>query len=747
MRYWEKLIRLTENNWLINLSIWLILLMPLLLYADVNNPFSFGRYVFLMFIALLLVVGVTISKKIYSHTIWWRHPVFWLTLTWLIIGIISASVGVNPHRSWWGTVSRSTGMFYYIGLWVTGWLFLTISNNKEYWPKIFSIMSWVGGISALYAILQQFNLPFIVVIISGGSRASALMGNPIFFGQLLLFTIFLTLYFVIASSGSTKWAYLGSLALQAIAIFMTASRGPLLALALAGLIWLIIAIVIYRKSIKFNWRWLAGGGGLAALALGLMWVFPAIGLARIFEIYNSSLQARLYTWQTAWAAIQDRALLGYGNDNAWYAMTKFYQPGLAGLDFSETIVDRAHNFVLDQMIANGWVGLILEIILLGYLLWILSKHIRIYIKQANLESAMLFNCLLAVVVAFFVANLTAFETVTTAIYGMVILVAIVSFTAHRSSAKIEFKSVWIWRILLSALAIGLIFFNFKYLTPAFRIGQHVDIANDAYRQDNYMVANKAYAKAQEIINPYRWSFLINYPGFARRYSILSLTDKSAVAMAVAEDGLRVATNIKKQEPDRVAIFMEFPILYTIMAYYNPAYTAKAQEAFENLAQEFPNHEYIYLNWARALMGVNKYKEAKQTLIQLADRFTITPTSFEFWRALVDIHLKSKDNQHIIVDLKQATTRKISFFDGDQDILRYVAGYLVLQKEWSLALYYQQKLVQLDIDDVQEQANLAAIYKELGDLDKAAEVARTIVKIDPTKLETTQQFLQSIGRTL
>jgi len=749
MRYWANIFKLTNTNWLIDLSIWLILLMPLILYVDVNNPFSFGRYVIFMVVAIPLVLGLFFVKTIKFRYLWWKHPIFWITLIWLIIGIISSVMGVNPFRSWWGTASRSTGMFFYIGLWLVSWFLLLAVNHKEQWLKMLSIMSWVGGISAFYAILQELNIPFVIVTVSGGSsRASALMGNPIFMGQLLLFTIFLTLYFVLGSAGKIRWYYLASLILQVVAVFISASRGPLLALLISGLIWLVGIWYIYRGKIKLNWRWLVGGGGIAALVVGLIFALvPIANIARIFEVYNSSLQARLFTWQTAWHAIQDRALLGYGNENAWFALTKFYQPGLAGLAFGETIVDRAHNFVLDQMIANGWVGLIIELILLAYVLILLTNNFKIHIIKNNPEKSILAWSLLAVVIAYFVANLTAFETITTAIYGGVILVAVIALTSSEWSGAIKPSYAWIWRTVSGVLAIGLIFFNFKYLVPAFKIGQYVDVANDAYRANDYLSANKAYAKAQETINPYRWSFLINYPSFARKYSILLLTDKPAAAMAIAEDGLRVATNIRKQEPDRVAIFMEFPILYTTMAYYTPIYTAKAQESFDELTKEFPHHEYIYLNWARALMGVSKYQEAGKALDQLAERFTITPTSFEFWRALNDIQLKSRDNTHIIADLNTAIHRKAPFVDGDQDILRIITGYLVQHNQWELAKYYQEHIVRLSPDNVEEIINLSAICAELKDYDKAAELARKVVKLDPSKTDTTKQFLQSIGRDL
>jgi len=748
MQRWLKYFKLTETNWLVDLSVWSILLMPLILYADINQPFSFGRYVIFMFALVSLLLGLISVGKIQLKYAWWRHPIFWITLIWLAIAIVSACLGVNSFRSWWGTVSRSTGMFFYIGLWLASWLMLLAINSKEQWIKIFSIMSWVGGISALYALLQQLNIPFVVVIISGGSRASALMGNPIFLGQLLLFTIFLTLYFLLVSTGKAKWYYLISLILQIIVIFLTASRGPLLALAVAGIIWAVGLWLVYRPRLREQKNRIIGVvAGMGVVGALLIWLMPRENLTRIVDIYSSSIQSRIITWQTAWSAIQEKPFLGYGNENAWYALTHHYQPGLAGINFGETIVDRAHNFILDQLITNGWLGLFVLLILISCLIWVLTKSFRKYLLQGEKEKAILLWSLLAIVVSYFVANLTAFETVTTAIYGAVVLVGIICLTSFKLPSMVKISYQLMWRFIIGLVLISLLLFDFKFLLPAWRIGKYVDVANDAYRKNDYLQAARAYVRAQEFINPYKLSFLINYPGFARKYSILLLESNLGASTAIAEDGLRIATNIKKQEPDRVAIFMEIPILFTVLSYANPIYEVNAQESFEKLVKEFPHHEYVYLNWSRALMGVGKYKEARQILNQLADNFEITPTSFEFWRALVDIRLNSSNHKYIIADLQTAIIRETNFIEGDQDVLKYIVAYLVSRKQWQLAEYYQEKIVLLSPKDIDEHINLSAIYKELGEYEKAAEQARIVVQLDSSKTELTQQFLESIGQTL
>ncbi|MFA5967455.1 MAG: O-antigen ligase family protein [Patescibacteria group bacterium] len=739
--------QLTNQSWLTDLAVWVILLMPLIVYTGIYQPFSFGRYAFFMLILVGLALGVLVVRVWQLNYAWWRQPIFWLTLVWLAVAIIAAFSGVNLIRSWWGTVSRGMGMVFFVGLWLMGWWLLLAVNQKERWLKIFAVMSWVGAISGFYAILQTLKIPGLYIIASG-ARAAALMGNPIFLGQLLLFTIFLTLYFVISATPRQRWGYIVSLLLQIIGIVLTASRGPLLTLAIAGLIWGVGIWWLYRSKLRLSWRGLWGGlAALVAVAVAVIYLLPASSLARIFDIYNTSMQARLVTWRTAWLAIQDRPLLGFGNENAWYAFTHFYQPGLADLSFGETIVDRAHNFFLDQLLANGWIGLLAAGLVFGFIIWGLWRYFRKQADQGNFTSALLGWSLLITTMAYLLANMTGFDTVATTIYGAILLTGIIALLAPELVPVGQIQSIWWWRTIIGILLISLIFIDGKYLVPAMRIGRYVKTANSAYEKSDYKAAAKAFAKAQETINPYRWSFLTNYPSFARKYAILSLEDNPAWADSIATDGLRVVNNIKRQEPDRVAVFMEYPILYTALSFLDPRYAPKAEESFNELVKEFPNHEYIYLNWARSLMGMSKYPEARKVLNQLEERFKLVPRSFTFWRALTDIRLTSSNRQHIVNDLQTTLDRKMPFADGDQDILRLATSYLVSVKQWQLAVQYQEKIVKLSPQDVAERLNLAVIYKELKDYSKAREQALIIIKLDPSKLEATKQFLQSMGQTL
>lgn len=740
--------RITDSNILADIAIWLILLLPLLLYVGIYEPFGFGRYVMFMFFLAVLLLGslFTFGGGAASRSLgvgWWKHPVVWLIAIWWIVAVLAATTGVNPARSWWGTVIRAEGLFFFTGLLILGFNLLVLVRRKASWLKIFSVMTWVGAVSGLYALLQPLKLPFMMTFSEQSNRASGMMGNPIFLGQLLLLTIFLTLYFIYISKGKLRWAYLTSLLLQMLGLFMTVSRGPLAGLVVGVVVWLIGWFILQAKGkMRMRWSWLIGGLLSLAVVVGsLLYLWPQ-QWQRLF-VLGDTVRARLGIWETAWRAIMARPWLGYGNENARYGLTHFYQSGLADISMAETTTDRAHNLIFDQLLMNGWIGLIIMVVLVGCLLWLLLRRFRLAQRESNFTWAILIWSLISIMTAYLTALMFAFDVVTTSVYITVIIASVIFFVSPILEKSIKLPLVFI--ITTGLALIGLIFLDIKYLLPGWQIGRYVKSAQSAEKRNNYRSANQFYIKAQEPINPYRWPYLTTYPSFARQYALLLVDAKNpAAAGEIINDGLRVLDGIKRNEPDRIGLFIEYPILYAVGSYINPRYEANIRSSFDKLIKEFPNHEYIYVREIEALIGIGKYSEAKQMLDQ-ATKLKSVPQELWFWRAVVRIKLNDRNRIAIVDDLRQAMMTKST--NLDPDVLRLVVNYLVQARQWQIAVYYQEKLVDVSPADLTEHSNLLTIYKELGRLDDVVKIAREIVTLDPTKQTEIQKFLQSIGRTL
>ncbi len=63
----REVLRLTDGNLLSDLSLWLILLLPLILYTDVYQPFVFGRFLLFMFILPFLLEGVVLISPLLAQ--------------------------------------------------------------------------------------------------------------------------------------------------------------------------------------------------------------------------------------------------------------------------------------------------------------------------------------------------------------------------------------------------------------------------------------------------------------------------------------------------------------------------------------------------------------------------------------------------------------------------------------------------------------------------------------------------------
>ena len=745
----SQAIRITNGNLITDLSLWLIILLPLVLWIGVYKPFTFGRFIIFMFLVAVLMLGIIFTRKLKSYSRWWKNPIVWILLAWLLFTIISAIFGENLVRSFWGTVSRSTGILFLLGLSAFLLAIITVVTDRRNWIKIFSAMSWVGGLVALHAVSQKFNLS-LVFIINYGDRMGGLLGNPLFLAQFLLLTIFLTMYFWTQSTSWVKWLYGLSFVLQFLAVLLTISRAPVIALLIGLIIWASGYLFICRghnylqSAVNWRniWKWIVGSiTGLIVILIGFIYIgVPIASFQRLINLTltSTSIKSRWEMWQILWEAFTHRPWLGYGIENVRSAYVAFYQP--TGLSFSETIIDRAHNLFLDQLIINGVVGLMLLVSLLGVLLIVLWRHFKKVYKHKKTNNAILTWSLIVTLVCYVIANLTSFDTVTTIIYGAILLGGIIVLI--RPSGGVLYSVNWL-KWLFVPLAIVLIWGNITYLRPAFTIGQYIKTAYSTEKSGNYGVAHNFYIKAQEIINPYRFPLLLRFPGFTVRYGVaLLIENETDRSVNLITDGLRVLNSILAAEPDRTELRMIYPAMYALMSKSNPIYAVNADESFRQFTDNYPNHEYAYIGWARALLIMDRPLDAIETLNDASQKFP-SPIGVEFWKAVIYIQLDHPKYHDQIINNLQSDSDNYKLRDISPQTLQTIVAYLVEDKQWDMAEYYQVAVVELLPSSIEDRINLAVIYKEMGEYEKAAEQAKIIVDIDPSKAEVTQLFLESI----
>jgi tetratricopeptide (TPR) repeat protein len=162
------------------------------------------------------------------------------------------------------------------------------------------------------------------------------------------------------------------LSAQLACLLLTESRGPGLGLA-AGLTFFGLLWTVSRA----RWRWAAAitASGLAAvLAIALMHVAgPRVpGLrdvpyaGRFAELPETTGRVRLLIWEAAGRLMASdplRVLVGHGPDTMGLAILPHMSPALGQADRRGATADRAHNLIVDTLVATGVPGLAARLLL------------------------------------------------------------------------------------------------------------------------------------------------------------------------------------------------------------------------------------------------------------------------------------------------------------------------------------------------------------------------------------------------
>ena len=317
---------------------------------------ALGAYAFLIPFESIVVVGEGTSGLAILGA---------LTAIGLLgMGIIRKRLSWPPRAAWWwaGLVLWSI----LTGLWalqpeatvrliptvVSVILLYLVAVSWRISEKQFTILTrlLIAGacLASCFVIYQYLNGVTYRHSATQGGRASFVVGgteeNPNAFGADLLLPFALTLAeFLSARRNLHKVFAVGAAALIACAVFLTMSRGALLAIALIFL--------IYLFSPGFKRRMLAVAAALVLVVV----VMPATFFYRLQTAISTGGAGRLEIWQASLFVLRKYWLTGAGLNNFTAAYSEFagYAPKFAGF------ARGAHNIFLETAVEVGIVGLLL----------------------------------------------------------------------------------------------------------------------------------------------------------------------------------------------------------------------------------------------------------------------------------------------------------------------------------------------------------------------------------------------------
>lgn len=358
--------------------------------------------------------------------------------------LLADLLGEYPFKSIWSNYERMDGWVTLIHLFAYVVVATSVMRTERLWKWLMWTSLGVSAYLSLYGLLQVAG---ITALGQGGqagltARLDGTFGNPIYFAVYMLFHVFLA-----AMLWSQAWVERGhgkrvgiSLAYGSIIVadtymlLATGTRGTMLGLIGGAFLTAILVLIQANKS-KTAWRAaVAGLVVLAVLASGFFlvknqpWVHKIGFLSRMATISASDTTAksRFYNWGMAWQGVQEKPLLGWGQENYALVFDKYYDPRMHG---QEPWFDRVHNIIFDWLVAGGFLGLISYLSIFAATLWVLWRSSGFSVAERALLTGLL--------AGYFVHNFFVFDNVTSYIlFGTVLAFIMYRQTDHPNAKPV-----------------------------------------------------------------------------------------------------------------------------------------------------------------------------------------------------------------------------------------------------------------------------------------------------------------------
>jgi O-antigen ligase/Tfp pilus assembly protein PilF len=403
-----------------------LFLIPFLsLYVDntIFFPFIAGKaFAFRMLVEVATAgwVVLAFADKKYRPRFSWILVFYAAFAAWMFI---ADSFGVNAHKALWSNFERMDGWVTLIHLFLFFVVAGSIFSVDKLWRTWWLAFNAASAIVCGYALLQ---FTHVLAIHQGSSRLDATLGNSEYLAGYMLFAIATTLWLAFDfKEKKERWIryLLFILAVVQVAVLIgTGTRGTLIGFVVAAgfgtLLWLFEAGKNSRR-----------GAAAALVALVIVvggfvsvqhqpFITNSPILSRFSSIGVKDLEVRFTIWHMAWEGVQERPVLGWGQEGFNYVFNKFYDPSLYG---QEQWFDRVHNLYLDWLIAGGFPALLLFLALFG------SAIYGLYRGGASRAERIL---VLSAFVAYGVQGLVVFDN----LFTYIPLIALFAF-AHASRSK------------------------------------------------------------------------------------------------------------------------------------------------------------------------------------------------------------------------------------------------------------------------------------------------------------------------
>jgi len=373
-----------------------------------SKSISFRIMVELMFLAYI-ILALQFSK--------YRPKKSWILYSLLIftgIAIITSVFGINPKLSFIGDLERMWGINMWVHLIAFFIVVSSVLKTKKEWFTFLNITLIFTSYIAIYGYLQRWGVEGLFQ--TGITRIQSVLGNSAYVAGILLLSSILSFYLLIKTKGFWwKSLFVLHILIQLPAMFLAEIRGAQIAFFFVLLfISIVFLFKLESKKIKYG---IVSFLFLLVVIFGLAfqnkeaeWVKNNSILHRLTSITLSggTARTRLISWEAGLNALKERPVMGFGMENYYYAFDKYFQADYYNIASTETWFDRAHNMVMENLVAHGIFGILAYLSIFIVTLIYLYKMYKKDSEQNWLSSLFLSS----LVIAYFIQNFFVFDSLT-----------------------------------------------------------------------------------------------------------------------------------------------------------------------------------------------------------------------------------------------------------------------------------------------------------------------------------------------
>ncbi|MFH1509685.1 MAG: O-antigen ligase family protein [Candidatus Nealsonbacteria bacterium] len=704
---------------------YLILFTPLIINKEFFFPYVVPKTIFFRILVDVILIAylllITTNQKYRPKMNW----LSWSVLGFLVVTIISAILGENFIRSFWSTFERMTGVLTFIHLFAFFMVLTSVFREKKYWERILTVSILVGVILAFYV----FNAT------DPSSRGGGTLGNTSFMSAYIIFNIFFALVLLFTKKGWWKVFY-GILLIPILWLLLSPPAEPT-----QGAIGAFIGgIFLLGFTYFLCYSFISGNKILKKISITLVAILLLGGIAfsqtnlfktKVTEIsQSSSWQSRQVIWSMSFDMWKEKPWLGWGDDNFNVAFVKYYDPSLPLTN--DIWYDRAHNVILDTMVASGIIGL------LSYLMIFIVAVIgllKLCFRVVNKKNIILPLGMIGLLATYLAQDLWVFDMISS------YMILFISFSfiyflmdSNREEEIEEVKNNKSYSFISAFLIIiTLITIYFGNIKPA-QSSTYLVKALSLPLEESIITFIKA-------INNSPIGLIEGAEQFSRKMSNLSFSED--VDRELLGEGFNLAEAEMKKAIEKSP--NDFRLYLVLGKQYNNLYNFTKNEEALVLAEETlnkgkelsPRNQQVY--WE--LSQNELYKGNKEGAIGYMRQSIDLEPMFDvpYWY-LGMIYRVVGENQLAWEAMQAARDRGSSWINNPSDLIKAISVNQELGNNQELISLYTTAMA-LEPNNAQLRGGIAVAYANLGQYDKAREMAQAAIDL---KSEFKDELLKFIN---